>query len=308
MAETERPPNPSSAERWGAILAGPVFGTIVVFIVVYAVAQAEDPYALVRAIAWPATVLAAVILIACSRPIRRIVDRLASRLGAVTAFGVAIELTPETAGQVKTTAEQGFRDYRSAVDSEYARLAHAYRINRTFERLMVDCRLPQRLTKADPKCTFRATLYVEDVLFQECIFQLLDYYNDSGGGNRAFSVRYGIIGRCWRSEDTQVQGQVTTDEKKLISEWGMTAAQARTAGKGRHSFACIPLKQTGSMIGAIYMDAEPDNVFGDKPDTLADGLEEELKEHAGTQKLIEALAGLDFQMRQRGPAIRLFDN
>jgi hypothetical protein len=52
---------------------------------------------------------------------------------------------------------------------------------------------------------FRLTLYVPDFIFSDRLYQFTEYYDRSGNRfldskvGRTFSIRYGIIGRVWRS-------------------------------------------------------------------------------------------------------------
>jgi hypothetical protein len=45
------------------------------------------------------------------------------------------------------------------------------------------------------------TVHVDDIVFARFLYQLVDYYQKSGGpggSGRRFSQRYGIIGQAWR--------------------------------------------------------------------------------------------------------------
>jgi hypothetical protein len=70
----------------------------------------------------------------------------------------------------------------------------------------------------------RATIHINDVIFPDYLYQLVDYYPGDGGAHRRFSQRYGIIGRSWRSKTSHGTGAepvavraVTADAASLCS-------------------------------------------------------------------------------------------
>ena len=118
----------------------------------------------------------------------------------------------------------------------------------------------------------RCTLHVRDVVFQDYLCQLLDYYpRRSAGGRagRAWPVCYGMIGRVWRSERSELRslsppGTQSSVNQTLIDEYAMTEEQVKElVGNGR-SFLCLLLRnENGSPLGVLYMDAPDAKVFGE---------------------------------------------
>jgi hypothetical protein len=110
----------------------------------------------------------------------------------------------------------------------------------------------------------RSTIYVSDLLFADTLYQLLDYYPFAPGPHgRVFSTRFGIIGKAWRLRESQYKPFVPERERDLILEWGMTYAEAPSAGHGRESFGCIVLKgKSGDALGLLYVDSPQKDVFG----------------------------------------------
>jgi hypothetical protein len=121
----------------------------------------------------------------------------------------------------------------------------------------------------------RSTLHVRDVVFKDYLCQLLDYYprRPAGGrAGRAWPVCYGMIGRVWRSEKSELRSlgapsHGTSINQTLIDEYAMTEEQVRElVGNGR-SFLCLLLRDTNrNLLGVLYMDAPGEKVFGEYPD------------------------------------------
>jgi hypothetical protein len=86
--------------------------------------------------------------------------------------------------------------------------------------------------------TFRCTIHVSDILFADDLYQLLNHYPRSGGSGvgRRFSVRYGIIGRAWRLNQHQGEGDARAESKEdLVRYWGMTQEEAEAISRHRPS-------------------------------------------------------------------------
>jgi hypothetical protein len=109
----------------------------------------------------------------------------------------------------------------------------------------------------------RSTIHVQDVIFADGLYQLIDYFPAQGDGHgRVFSSRSGIIGKAWRLGKSEYAPSVPTDTEKLILEWGMTPEQALDAGHRRKSFGCVILGSLGDLLGILYFDSPKENAFG----------------------------------------------
>jgi hypothetical protein len=90
---------------------------------------------------------------------------------------------------------------------------------------------------------YRLTLYVADFVFSDRLYQFTEYYNSqgdaisSGKAGRTFSIRYGIIGRVWRSGVHEIEGNlISTQEQTHVDDdnierfiarrWGLTLREA----------------------------------------------------------------------------------
>ncbi|GEM_PF-5482781 len=121
----------------------------------------------------------------------------------------------------------------------------------------------------------RCTVHVRDVVFKSYLCQLLDYYpRRSAGGRagRAWPVCYGMIGRVWRSEKSELRSLGASSpgvspNQTLIDEYAMTEEQVKElVGNGR-SFLCLLLRDAqNNPLGILYMDAPGEKVFGESDD------------------------------------------
>jgi hypothetical protein len=104
---------------------------------------------------------------------------------------------------VKNTQEEVLRGYRQQVIAQYDAVASQKQIADTVNRIIRDRTTPF-FENQSLKPDFRCAVHVRDSLFQSSLYQLIDYLPRKWAGigkssrGRAWSVRYGIIGRCWR--------------------------------------------------------------------------------------------------------------
>lgn len=259
----------------------------------------------VRAIAWPAVALVALVFLAFSDPLQAWLVAVTRRLRKVSAFGVDVELSGEAASQVRQLTEDAFGAYRKRIQNEFDRLVHKYQVDDGMVRL-VDQHVRPKLRELGDAEAFRCTVHVEDVLFTETLYQLLDYYPASRGSRgRTKSIRFGIVGKAWRSRTDQVE-RVSTDPQILIRDWGMTKEQALSAGQGQRSFAAILLHdEHGARVGVVYFDSAEENAFGLRTNEVAE-FASTVQLGAGQLGITKALAELSEDLRGRSPFIPIY--
>lgn len=117
------------------------------------------------------------------------------------------------------------------------------------------------------KKDFRCTVHIEDVLFKDTLYQLLEYFPAPGGpAGRRFSVRFGMMGLAWRTKTHQGHGDAAaTKHEDLVRYWGMTEDEARRRSRQRASYLCVMLETaTGDPTGILFMDADEKYAFGDQ--------------------------------------------
>ncbi|WP_141118012.1 hypothetical protein [Leisingera sp. JC1] len=92
---------------------------------------------------------------------------------------------------------------------------------------------------------FRSTIHIISPHDKEYLYQLTEYYPESeamrGVTNRGrmTSIRFGITGRAIRDGKPHYDGHIRPAQ--LISLWGMTRAEAESAGKGELSMLSMPI-------------------------------------------------------------------
>jgi hypothetical protein len=216
------------------------------------------------ALAWPIAAAAIVLIAIMTRRGRAGLEQLTGRVRRLKGPGFELELSVEAATATRDLTEQQFRDFRRLVSAEFDRQATVFAIDEKHQRLVVDHVLPILPLQGDPRPSFRSTIHVPDILFTGALYQLLDYYGYSPGKRgRAFSSRFGIVGRAWRLGEPQVEGQVSTLPEDLVRGWGMTWKEAARAGKGNEAFAAVPLKdEYGVSVGILFFDSYRAYVFG----------------------------------------------
>src|ERR1700738_5258179 len=120
--------------------------------------------------------------------------------------------------------------------------------------------------KSTVSVKFRSTAYIKAPVLPDYLYQLLEYWGIDDlekKRGRTFSIYFGIIGRTWRLEKSQIEGFVPSNEEVLIKQWGMTKRQALQAGAGQQSFAAILVKrESGVSESIIYFDAKDRDAFG----------------------------------------------
>jgi hypothetical protein len=161
----------------------------------------------------------------------------------------------------------------------------------------------------------RCTIYVPDPLFGErVLYQLVDYYPKGGGRGRRLSWRFGAVGRAWRLETDDVWPGVEQDVDVLVDAWGMSRAEAHTAGAGRTAFGCVLLRRvrdgedlpTGELLALLYMDSSTPNAFGgDAKDPAWLERAEAIKRRASELGIAEGIHIVLREMRDITPELAL---
>ena len=93
---------------------------------------------------------------------------------------------------------------------------------------------------------------------------MLDYFPSGGGRGRVIEKRFGLVGRAFRAETSQTDGDIPPTIEELVLHWGMTVSEATRAGRSQHSFSCVLLKDetTREPVAGIYVDSVLSHAFG----------------------------------------------
>jgi len=231
----------------------------------------------VNAVAWPAVALVGILLAAFTWRGRLLLSWIRDRLSKVEVFGIKVELTREAARETRQSADEAFSTLRRRLEREFDRLAHGNSVPELVEQVVLGSMAVLKEQNEDKEpVELRCTVHVEDGLFDDDLYQLIDYYPNGGGRGRTFSYRRGITGKVWRSREPSAADKVpekpTTRDGllRLIFDWGMTEAEARDVGSGRPAFLAIPLiTQQGVEVGVLYMDSRTESAFGNDTDASA---------------------------------------
>lgn len=263
---------------------------------IIAAASFSEVIELFDVLIWPLVVLLA-ICIAVSDRGRRLLRPIFRRLRKVSAGGFTVELSEEAASATKADIEGTVREFSAALRSEFDRLAYAEGIRDRMKSAVMGALQEANLAGK----TYRATVHVRDALYGDALYQLVSYWPEATGAGRRFPIRFGILGRAWRLEQSQYEGNVPTKTADLVSSWGMTQEQAEMAARGRQSFVCIVLRHEGLLVGVLYMDAVEKNAFLD--DIVA-----RLENSQQVPELAAAVDRIRSRIATRGPGLNLLQS
>ena len=141
---------------------------------------------------WPVVLFAIVLFLARSRTAAGRISALFTPFSSIKVLGAELVFSREA----KASADEVLENYRKQIKSECDRRAEVLRLWDKLQNV-VEAHLLGKVL--DKEKDFRSTIYVPDVLFQDTLYQLLDYYPEGGGRGRRKSLRFGIIGLAWRS-------------------------------------------------------------------------------------------------------------
>lgn len=203
------------------------------------------------------------------------------------------------------SAETAIAYYRAQVRDELDLWSNRLKIPTKCERIFEKC--VATLIPNYKDLNIRCTVHIPDLLFKDSLYQLVDYYprQAEGGHGRAFSTRFGMIGKSWRIGESQHEGSVPTEPKRLILEWGMNNQEAHLAASGRQSFACILLTSSGTGLGIFYLDSSATHAFDEGVwEKLRDGI----TAAAQSEGLTKALEKINTKVIAASPQVSIYSS
>ena len=258
-----------------------------------------DWFVLMQVLIWPVVLLFLALLLYATGNVRSALQAAASRPDR---YHVSWTRPNQGNRQEIESLQRTITHHRSKINLLLDRFVHLHELDAKRQQVMEDYVLP--ILNEDVKEDLRCTVHVPDALFAGAQYQLLDYYPHGGGGGRAKSFRFGIIGKAWRTGEHQIEGQVPYDPDYLVTFWGMTRREADVTGRGRHSFACIVLRDDNDhALGLFYLDSRVPDAFGYDADRHR--LPKAVLQGAQETGLVATLCEIHKEMQQRGPAIRV---
>jgi hypothetical protein len=184
------------------------------------------------------------------------------------------------AQKIVTKTNKEIEEAYSAAKTYVVQLRDAYQV----DKLVAD--LAARIAVViGPQCPddYRLTVYVPDLVFSDRLYQLVEYYDNRGRRitegrfGRAFSIRYGIIGRVWRSGVAEVEGElISTEDRAQIGDsndvrelerfiarrWGLTLDEAVRV-RPYQSYGAMRIDRGDKPLGVVFFDSKKKNAFGD---------------------------------------------
>lgn len=216
-------------------------------------------------------------------------------------FGVEFEFNEPTARQTRDTIEGHLDAIRRTIRRELEADVRAKSLQHGLKLLLE----ASQLNRHDG---YRATIHIPDPLYDNSLYQLLDYHPRGVGHGRTFSGRAGLIGLVWR-KDSHEEWDSTRgiSLSELIQQWGMThreAAQRRVLDKTRVMLGIsLHDRAMSRQLGVLYLDSEERDYFGStKADR--DALVAEL-EALYLERLADPLSALVEKAMLRSPQLSL---
>jgi hypothetical protein len=219
--------------------------------------------AFVKEIAWPLVTLVALMALFVSRESRAAFSGLLSRITNIKAGNYEVSFSISGAQKLKRDVEQSLTDFAGQGRIEYDRAARTYTVRDHLEsavRTIVEISRKLKIPNGDgiDLKNVRATVHMPDVVFEDSLYQLTDYYPKGRGRGRRFSSRYGAIGLAWREEKSKHwnMNDPKSNVEELIQRWGMTEAEANHAQKYEAGFCIILRDETKQRCGVLYLDTD----------------------------------------------------
>jgi hypothetical protein len=248
---------------------------------------------------WPLTLLTAMCFVAYNPRLGRIFGFGTRLVKKITAGGVQIEINSETVELVQRQLHGTFQELITGAAEEYERIAEIQDVPTLLKNAIV----ANALTGAKG---LRGTIHVNDVIFPDYLYQLVDYYPRGGGAHRRFSQRYGIIGRSWRSKTSHGTGDAFAGAgsvEALVENWGMTEEEAQGQVNARPACLSVIVRYHSIPMGILFIDSVAKDAFGDDAAALA--LAQKIEKSPAVTQLGEALSRTLAPLRTAAPSLKI---
>jgi hypothetical protein len=229
-------------------------------------------------LSWPAVAMILLLLVILSPRFTHGFSSIWKRTNSLKVGEIELGFTPEAAKDLNIATETSFATFRKQASLEITRRTRALDIRALLERLIQDDSLTgkrgREVAQLREVAGFRCTLYIRDVLFEDTLYQLVDYYPLDGRvtSGRTFSIRYGIIGRAWRMQEHLGEKNAQSSHDELVEQWGMTKEEAARITRQNPACICAILRgqatpssvnPDGLPIALFFADSSEAGAFGE---------------------------------------------
>lgn len=201
------------------------------------------------------------------------------KLGGGAAVPEAFKREMSDAQKIVARTNKEIEEAYSAARDYVIQLRERYGIDRLVGDLAAE--IAQIIGELCPD-DFRLTVYVPDLIFEDRLYQLVEYYDRKGQrippnrSGRAFSIRYGIIGRVWRTGVEEIEGELISKEdrdqlgenpdvrqleKFIARRWGLTLDEAVRI-RPYPSYGAIRIERGERPPGLVFFDSKRPKAFG----------------------------------------------
>jgi len=275
--------------------------------------------------AWPTVALLLIIIFFFVPWPRKAILALAksTRIRQISVYGTSIEFSSEGRDAIIESIDDlmsAIHNYRIKLNKYVFTVSQRYGLKKRFDDACEEI-FEEFFDKNHSET--RAAIHVQDYVFEERLYQLVDYYALGGGKGRHFSLRRGIIGRCWRSQIASSAGYLTTrvyaenseeegDElSRICEEWGLERSEALHF-KMHPAYCCVPIIYNEQLVGLFYIDSKRPNFGWDcDADTVTKKLEEietKVKDVAKKYNIDKTLSDIEFEVSKYAPRQSLDKN
>ncbi len=180
---------------------------------------------------------------------RRFSDTVKRAFGKMTMEVAGVRISVDGADEIRRPVISLYSEAHETLRHQYRALVEKTQIEEKFNLYMTDI---SDTLKSDYKINMRRLKY------RSCIFvpsytdgdliQAVEYIGTEPGRwagyrGRIFSVRYGIVGKAFRTSRAQINPKIGHDAFELARDWGLTRSESLEQSKNKesHSMLAIPI-------------------------------------------------------------------
>jgi hypothetical protein len=227
---------------------------------------------LVDVIVWPFVFLVFGMFALLSSKSKVILTQILNSVSAVKLGSYEVNFTEQGAKLLKRDIETSLNDFSSQGRLAYDKASKSVSLKECAARVSTDVRNLSRELKMPNENgielhNLRIAVHIVDVLFEESLYQLTDYYPSNDGSDRRFSIRFGAIGLAWREGESTYWNlnDPANTEEELVRKWGMTKEEAIRSAQ-RPVGICIILQKEKERQGILYIDSKNIEYISSKTD------------------------------------------